>query len=190
MPAAIENSSVPTDRELARSFLAGDEAAFERLVQRHQEKVLRVCRRYAGDEATAWDLWQEAFMRLHGSLARWTEGESVAPWLMRIAVNVGRDAARRRRSWARRFRPFGQGEESAVPARPEPPPPADPRTGEALRRALAELPRMQKEALILRFFGELPVRDVAAALEMSESSAKTHMARGLARLRSKVRLDG
>lgn len=191
MPTPIEDGWAPTDRELARSFLGGDASAFDRIVERHQEKVLRVCRRYAADEATAWDLWQEAFMKLHGSLARWTEGESVAPWLMRIAVNVGRDAARRRRSWTRRFRPFAPGEEAAFPARDGAPPlsPA-PREGEALRRALADLPRMQKETLTLRYFGELPVRDVAAALGMSESSAKTHIARGLTRLRSKVRLDG
>ncbi len=182
--------AAPTDRELVSRARAGETSAFDGIVARYQSRVLAVCRRYAADEGGAWDLWQETFMKLHGSLDRWTEGDSVAPWLMRIAVNAGRDAARRKRSWLKLFRPFGEGEEAAARADPGIPEPPDPGLGEALRAGLARLPTMQREAITLRFFGELPVADVAATLGCSESSAKTHLARGLTRLKGLVREAG
>lgn len=183
----IEEAS-PTDRELVARVRGGEAAAFDVLVARHQARVLAVCRRYAADDETAWDLWQETFMKLHKSLDRWTQGDSIAPWLMRIAVNTGRDAVRRKKTWLKLVRPFGEEEEPAAREEPGIPEPPDPGLGEALRAGLARLPPMQREAVTLRFFGELSVAGVASALGCSESSAKTHLARGLARLKEMVRV--
>ncbi len=185
--------AAPTDRELVARVRAGEAAAFDRIVARYQGKVLAVCRRYARDESSAWDLWQEAFMKLHGSLDRWTEGDSIGAWLMRIAVNTGLDAARKKKTWLRLFRPFGEGEEAAAREGPGIPEPPDPGLGEALRAGISRLPPMQRDAVTLRFFGELSVAEVAEVLGCSESSAKTHLSRGLTRLRGIVRpvhIDG
>ncbi len=181
-----KGSGEASDRALAERALAGDRSAFDRIIERHQERVWRVCRRFARGEETAWDLWQETFIKVYQSLDRWVEGETLAPWIFRIAVNAGRDHARRKRTWLKLFRPLP--DEGVIEERTSSPREAlDPRTSGALRAGLETLPAMQKEALILRFFGELSVREIAASLKCSESSAKTHIARGLARLRQRLK---
>lgn len=182
-PAPVKTEEPPpTDRQFVLRFLSGEEAAFERIVDRYQERVLAVCRRFARGEE-AWDLWQETWVRAHANLGRWTEGEEIAPWLMRIGINVGRDHARKRRTWLRIFRPLALAGEppapdAAIPAE-------DPGVrSDRVRDAVARLPGRQREVIALRFFGELQIPVIARELGCSESTVKTHLYRGLAQLKN------
>jgi RNA polymerase sigma-70 factor (ECF subfamily) len=53
----------------------------------------------------------------------------------------------------------------------------------AVRAAVAALPTAQRQAVILRYFADLPIRDVAAVMECPENTVKTHVRRACARLR-------
>src|SRR5512147_2044170 len=87
------------DDALARAFLAGDDDAFGNLVRRHERTVLAVLRRYADDPDDARDLAQRAFLRAFEAARRatWLRVKGPLPfraWLLRIAVNLGKNHLR------------------------------------------------------------------------------------------------
>src|SRR5439155_22092471 len=86
----------PSEAELMRRWQGGDTASFEEIVRRWQGRVGRLLARLAGPSAAA-DLCQEVFLRLYGAGARYREEGAFATWIYRLALNVARDAGRRRR---------------------------------------------------------------------------------------------
>src|SRR3954471_3789697 len=85
-----------SDEELVRAALSGDLQAFERLVNRHRDVVLRVAARIAGDD-DAEDVAQDAFLRAYHRLARWRGEGPFRTWLLHIAHNSAIDAVSFRR---------------------------------------------------------------------------------------------
>jgi RNA polymerase sigma-70 factor (ECF subfamily) len=135
---------------------------------------------YLGRRDLAEDLAQEALIRVG---ARWDEvrqASSPSAWAHRVAFNLAKSHGRREAAWARlRLR--------AVPrADTDQPDSAD---ALAVRAAVASLPTVQREAVILRYFADLPIRDVAAVMECPENTVKTHVRRACARLRVSGLLD-
>src|SRR5512142_1738599 len=94
------------DEALMDSFLRGDGAAFDQLVRRHEELVLRIVRRYARDADDARDLAQRTFVRAFEAARRtfsrpFAERAPFQRWLVRIAVNLGRNHLRDESRWPR-----------------------------------------------------------------------------------------
>jgi RNA polymerase sigma-70 factor (ECF subfamily) len=85
------------DAELMRRWRGGDSRAFEDLVDRWQQPVARFLYRLTGRADLVADLVQKVFLRVFQAGTRYRENGTFAPWLYRIALNVGRDAQRRRR---------------------------------------------------------------------------------------------
>lgn len=85
-----------SDGDLVRRTLAGEQQAFEVLVQRYRRLVFRVIRGIVPG-AEVEDIGQEAFLRAYRSLGQVKHGGSVGPWLARIAVNLCYDHLRRLR---------------------------------------------------------------------------------------------
>ena len=85
------------DAELVRRWQDGEASAFEALVRRWQEPISRFVARLAGSNERAQDLCQEVFLRLYQAGPRYRERGAFSTWLYQIALNVVRDAARRRR---------------------------------------------------------------------------------------------
>lgn len=104
-PAAPDSERTPRelaedqlgDNEWIRRAQAGDSAAFEVLVRRHQSRALRVARNLVADVDEAQDLAQEAFLRVFRSLDRFDFQHEFATWLYRIVTNLAIDHLRRRR---------------------------------------------------------------------------------------------
>src|SRR5439155_14113849 len=87
-----------------RAFVDGDGRAFGELVSRHQALVYKLVRRYADTPDDARDLAQRAFLQAFEAAARSLPrlGDAGVPfraWLLRIAVNLGKNQARTRRTW-------------------------------------------------------------------------------------------
>jgi len=74
---------------------AGDTAAFRRLVERHQRRAFAIAVALVRDENDARDLVQEAFLRVHKSLATFQGGSSFFTWLYRIITNLSIDLMRK-----------------------------------------------------------------------------------------------
>lgn len=91
------------DGELIARALQGDQSAFEALVHRYAPLVLRVVRGVLVRSSDAEDIAQEVFLRTYRSLRVLQPGRSLAPWLVRTAVNLCTDHLRRRRRRPERF---------------------------------------------------------------------------------------
>jgi RNA polymerase sigma-70 factor (ECF subfamily) len=185
-----------TDAELCRSFLDGDTQAFGELVRRHQDTVFRLVRRYAPTLDDARDLSQRAFLQAfeaaRRTMPRMLRGADAVPfraWLLRIAVNLGKNHARDLRRWP--SAPVAALEHESSPG---------PKAHERLERAESEaltrqavllLPKRQREVFALRIDAGLPFADVASTLGITEVNAKTHFHYAVKRLRDEVqRLSG
>jgi RNA polymerase sigma-70 factor (ECF subfamily) len=155
-------------RELA---LRGDEAAFEALVGPLVEPAIRLAYSMLGDRWEAEDAAQEAVTRAWRKLHQLRPGMPVRPWFLAIVVNHCRNIRRTR--WFSTIRIpdiFG--------GRPEP----DLEKLD-LERALERLPAIDRHALFLHFYLDLPVDEVAVALRISSSAARARIYRACHRLR-------
>jgi RNA polymerase sigma-70 factor (ECF subfamily) len=146
---------------------------FAELFDGHFERLFRYLNRLSGDPDLAADLAQEAFVRLYrrGSLP-----DAPAAWLVTTAMNLFRNT-RSTRSRRARLLTVPRGEE----AHSDPPPTADvAASAEATRRrvraAVDGMPERDRHLLLLRAEG-YSYREIAAALELNESSVGTLLAR-------------
>src|SRR5262245_26437433 len=167
------------DVELMLRWQEGDAAAFEELVRRWQQPVARFLTRYAGRPERVADLCQEVFLRVYHAGPRYRPEGAFSTWLYRIALNVARDAARRRRH------------EPLPLCGPEPAAPADDPcerrdTAAAVARAVAELPEPLRVVLVLRHYEELSFEEMARLLATPASTLKSRFAAALARLRDRL----
>jgi RNA polymerase sigma-70 factor, ECF subfamily len=177
------------DEALVAAFLVGDDEAFGELVRRHEPLVLRIVRRWAASTDDALDLAQRTFLKafeaarrtLRRASARERHGFVFRAWLVRIAVNVGKNH-RRDVSRARKAPLEALG---AAEAAPPVAPAALQRDEEArrMRAAVAGLPRRQREVLTLRIDAELPFAEIADVLGTTENAAKVTFHHAVKRLR-------
>jgi len=172
-----------TDAELVGEARGGSTAAFERLVQRYERLVYRVALGCVGDPDSALDVSQNVFLRVHAGLDGWRGEGELRSWIARVALNESMNWSR----GERRHRAAGLDDEPD--SGHAPPQEAGLRRLEArqvVRRSLDALNPRQKLAVVLRYFEELPIRDIAAALECSEGVAKNVLFRSLKRMRASM----
>ena len=157
------------DRELAllvRRAKAGDTAAFEEILLRHERRVLLTALRLLGSMEDAKDAAQEVFLRLHKHLRRFDDTRALAPWLYRVTVNVCRDIGRKR--GREQEMPIEAAERAAAPAG---------RDWREERRivalALRHLPEKERAALVLRDIEGLSTAEVARILGSSAATVRT-----------------
>jgi RNA polymerase sigma-70 factor (ECF subfamily) len=172
------------DRAIVRAVLDGDRDAFRIVVDREQRRLFRVCLRILGRANDAEDVAQESFVIAYRSLRSFRGDGSLAAWLTRIAT---RQAFRH---IATRHVAAGLDEASAIPmGRASSDPLALALASErqrAVRLAVAALPKPYREVIALRFFGELSLDEVARVTGRPINTVKTHVRRGLDRLRREI----
>lgn len=152
---------------------AWSEALLLNLFQAEAPRLVQIARWFTDDRTAAEDLVQEAFIRLARSSHRIRDTERAAAYLRTIVVNLARDHNRRGLvSW--RHRP---------PAEPDEPSAEDQATQDEDRReviaALRGLAARQRDCIVMRYYLEMGVDEIAAALGLSRNSVKTHLQRGL-----------
>jgi RNA polymerase sigma-70 factor, ECF subfamily len=135
---------------------------------------------YVGDRELAEDLAQEALIRVCANWAKVRDAESPSAWAHRVAFNLAKSHHRRQATW-RRLRP-----RVLTPLGPVD---TDEAAAVAVRDAVAALPDAQREALVLRYFADLSVHDVALATGLPENTVKTHTRRALESLRRRGFLE-
>ncbi|MBK7863477.1 MAG: sigma-70 family RNA polymerase sigma factor [Archangiaceae bacterium] len=183
-----------SDAELCRDFLDGNTQAFGELVRRHQDLVHRLVRRYSKDNDGALELAQRAYLQAFEAARRALPRISAAAtaggevpfrsWLLRIAINLGKNQLRDARRWQKvsveQIDIEKRVEAGALQA-------MERAQREALtREAVLQLPKRQREVFSLRIDGGLSFADVAATLGITEGNAKSHFHYAVKRLHQLV----
>lgn len=172
------------DGDLAALALAGRQAAYRVLLDRHRAGVFRIARHHCGQEDAALDITQQAFISAFAALHRYDRARPFAHWIARIAINKCHDWARRQR--VRDFLRFARPLEDAAAIRDSSPcAEVQAADRESLRRAqaaIADLPARLKEVLVLRGIEGLSQAEAAAVLGISAKAVETRLARARARL--------
>jgi RNA polymerase sigma-70 factor (ECF subfamily) len=177
------------DLELARSAAAGDKAAFERIMRKHNRTLFRVARAILRDDAEAEDAVQAAYLSAYRALATFQGGSRLSTWLSRITIN---EALGRSRRIAREgvVVAFGNLAEAGSPVRAvasNQPGPEDDAMRTELRalieRHIDALPDTFRTVFVLRGVEELSVEETAALLGIPESTVRTRFFRARGALR-------
>jgi RNA polymerase sigma-70 factor (sigma-E family) len=155
-------------------------ADFDDFVRARSAALLRVAYLLTGDRHAAEDLLQEVLEQVY---VRWRRVRVTPEAYARRAL-VNRAANRWRRRSRRPERALG-GIEVSAPDQTE-----NLLVREAVVAALRALPPRQRAAVVLRFLEDLPVAEVARALDCSEGAVKSHTSRGLAKLRERLAGSG
>jgi RNA polymerase sigma-70 factor, ECF subfamily len=98
LPGAAIRETLRTqdDSEVVGAFLAGEERAFQELVERYQTRLLNFIYRSIGDREKAEDLVQEVFIRVHRHIHRFDRSKKFSTWAYTIASNLAKNELRNR----------------------------------------------------------------------------------------------
>jgi RNA polymerase sigma-70 factor (ECF subfamily) len=183
----------PSDKALAAQAAAGDDSAFETIVERYQARVFRLACRLTSD-TDAPDVLQETFLQVHRHLASFRGDSQFSTWLYRIATNTAlmhrRARQRRPGSSLEDFLPRfdSRGTHVATPAELQVASRADELLdqqflAERAREALAQLPDLYRDAFVLRDLEEMSTADVARTLGVESATVRQRVHRARLMLR-------
>jgi RNA polymerase sigma-70 factor (ECF subfamily) len=184
-----------TDADMMLRVKAGDDSAFDYLVQKYRRAMVNFMYRMAHNAAVAEDLAQEVFLRVYRSRGSYEASAKFTTWLYRIATNLAVNHARD----TRRERP-----ENMV-SLDEP----DEETGttmdvpdssmnveenlvrrerlQAIRNTVQQLPERQRMAVIMHKYQQMDYKQIADVLKLSESATKSLLFRAYESLREQLK---
>ena len=149
----------------------------------HYRSLVRLAALLLRDTATAEEVVQDSFVAMHDGWRRLRDNDKALSYLRQSVVNRARSVLRHR----------------VVVDRNAPKPPPDMPSAErgaitllersAVVTALRTLPARQREALVLRFYGDLSEAQIAATMGISKGAVKSHTARAMTALRSVLERD-
>jgi RNA polymerase sigma-70 factor (sigma-E family) len=144
----------------------------------HYRSLVRLATLLVRDIATAEEVVQDAFVAMHGAWRRLREPDKALSYLRQSVVNRSRSVLRHRavvEKYAPKGLPDAPSAENGAIVELE---------RSAVVEALRTLPTRQREALVLRYYGDLSEADIAQTMGISRGAVKSHTARGMAALRS------
>jgi len=166
------------DREAIQACQHGEREAFDRLVERYQRDVYRLCFRYVNNHHDASDMAQEVFLKAYRAIAKFRGDSSFSTWLYRIAVNTCLNFKAARKVPAEELSEHVADGAAPVLERLE----RDERS-QRVREAVARLPEKQRATLILKVYQDLTHEEVAGILGSSVGTVKANLFHALANLR-------
>ncbi|MGO8794699.1 MAG: RNA polymerase sigma factor [Candidatus Sulfotelmatobacter sp.] len=192
---ALAGAEGYSDAEVMLRVKAGDQSAFDYLVQKYRRPLVSFMYRMARNTAAAEDLAQEVFLRVYRSRASYEASAKFTTWLYRIATNLAVNHARD----TRKERP------EVTVSLDEP----DEETGTtmdvadgtisaeealvrrermmAIRSKVEALPERQKMAVIMHKYQQMDYKQIADVLKLSESATKSLLFRAYETLREQLK---
>ncbi len=163
------------DHELIRQFQQGNQTAFDVLVRKHLDSVLRFFYRITLDEMDAEDLAQSMFIKLFKSLKKFNFNAEFTTYLYRTKVNTANSYLFRNK-W-RNFLHLDQAPDRFYTSNPAG------ITKSEIWHCISRPPRKQRDVVMLRLNQELLYRDIELILQMTTGSAKVNYHHGINKLR-------
>jgi RNA polymerase sigma-70 factor (ECF subfamily) len=167
---------VRTDAELVRAVIDGEKQAFAALVKRYEKPVRAVAMNVLGDHHLAADVSQDAFVKAYEHLAGLRRPNAFGPWLLKITWRCALQSTRRRPSEVRL--------ETTMTRKIED---CNGQLGQDKQRllsAIVKLPKAEKQVVMLRYFSDKSVNDVAGILGRNVGTITKQLSRARLRLRA------
>ena len=181
-----------TDGELVRRAQQGERRAFDELIVRHQPIALALAIRIVGGRERAQELTQEAILHAYLSLDSIRKPNSFRAWLCSIVVNLCKSYLRRPRVETLSFEMLSGGRSfDSLPfsdSAPQPHVAAEAReTHRLILAAVAQLSPANQDAVLLYYFEQLSVREIASLLQISVPAVKGRLHKSRRKLRDQLR---
>jgi len=184
------------DERLVRSFLEGNDSAFDRIVLIHKKFVFNLCYRLLGDYDDADDCAQEVFIKIHRTLKGFRFESSFRTWLYRVAVNTCKNRIKslEHRIGMRKVRldMSNRSDSERVDIVDHGQSPADElkrkEIGRLIQDAVAKLPAEQRLVVVLRDMNGRSYEEIAEITGLRLGTVKSKLSR--ARLRLRQLLEG
>ena len=180
----------PSDEAQCRGVAERDEAAFDLLVARYQERAYRIAWSILRNAEDARDLAQDAFLRLYEAAGSFGGRARFSTWFYRILVNLCLDHRRKSRWWKRWAQERDDDPAGEPPIERVAAPTRDPvdalgreRAVSALWAAVDRLAPQQRAAVVLQVQKELTTAEIATVLKCSEATVRVHLHRAMTTLR-------
>ena len=171
------------DHQLVERSRAGDVAAFEELVKRHQSRAYAIAYRLLGNREDAQEVAQEAFARAYFRLAEFRGTAQFRTWLYRILVNLATDLLRRRK-------PEGPIEEAVSKTASTAENPGESLDRQELRqnieKALEGLPADLRAVIVLRELEGLSYAEIARVIRRPVGTVMSRLFHGRRRLQQSL----
>jgi RNA polymerase sigma-70 factor, ECF subfamily len=178
---ASSPSRTADEREVVAACQRGEREAFDRLVERYQRDVYRLCYRYVDNHHDADDMAQEVFLKAYRAIGRFRGDSALSTWLYRITVNTCLNFRSSRRppedELSESLADRGTGAQERL------------ERGERSRRvreAVSLLPEKQRATLILKVYGEMTHQEVAGILGSTVGTVKANLFHALGNLRKRL----
>jgi RNA polymerase sigma-70 factor, ECF subfamily len=174
------------------AFQGGDHAAFALLVRRHQRPLFNFASRHLRDPAAAEEVVQDAFLRVVRSAGEFQHASRFVTWLYAIARNLCIDQARKRALRRHPSLDEGGGDGPTLGERTADPAASVERSAtaaeirERVLAAVDTLPDEQREVFLLREVSDLPFKEIAQVVGISENTVKSRMRYALERLQAQL----
>lgn len=181
------------DSEILSSVLDGHKDDFRILIEKYQQAVFRIIIGFVHDREEAEDLTQEVFIRAWQSLGKFRGDSSFSTWLHRIAINISLNYSRKMRTknlagLISSYLGAAAGTELQIPVNEENAEEMMIREEHSawLRRALDKLPENQRTAIILSKYDDLPQKEIATVMNLTEGAVEALIQRAKKNLRENL----
>lgn len=166
------------DKELIVETKKGNIKAFQTLIHEEKEKLYKMAYVYMQNESDAVEVFQEATYRAFASIGKLRNDDYFSTWITRILINTAISHLRKRK----RTIPMNQEIMNTLRASS-----MNMDVQLDLLNALEEIEEKYKTVLLLRYYRDYTVTQIAQILKCPEGTVKTNIRRGLARLKAKMR---
>jgi RNA polymerase sigma factor (sigma-70 family) len=180
---------VQDDNLVIEEILGGSQTAMEVLVNKYYKMIFSYIYRSIGNYHTSYDLTQEVFIKMMKAIDKFDmKGGSFQNWIFKIAVNTVKDYFKG--SGYRAFKEViavdiekcdGNNNVVELVSRMS--------LSEEIKNAVMQLNETKREVIILRFYHDMKIKDIAKITETNESTIKSRLKQGIAKLRIILRGD-
>ncbi|KOP65187.1 RNA polymerase subunit sigma [Bacillus sp. FJAT-18019] len=167
-------------KELAVAACRGDEKAFYALVTEHRRRLYGIAYSYLHNESDALEVLQETVCRAWMKCRKLKDPEAFVPWITRILIHCCVDEQKRKK----RMVPVEEVRMQETAAEMVSDSKLD------LERALGRIKPKYRHVLILKYYQDMTIRDIASILDVPEGTVKTRLHQGLKLLRHKIEPGG
>lgn len=165
------------EKDLVYRAKIGDKEALNKLIEKYYDDIYSFLYRRMGNKAAAEDVTQDTFLKFIKSLPYYKEKNKLRSFLFTVAINTSNDFFRRHKLEASLPSPDSADEEAAEDEAKQ--------REEALivRNAVLSLPDEQRDVIILRFYHDLKIKEIASVQKVPVPTVKTRLRRAMKTLK-------